>query len=80
MIFYCLPATLVFAIALHTLLQYAAASEIDRETWIWITAAALLWPVTLPSIIWKKCSALVAAYPAASPVRKSAFRTASSGL
>lgn len=59
MIFYVLPASFVFAIALHTLMQDATASKTDAATWVCFLLAAVLWPVTLPTITWKKCLALV---------------------
>ena len=57
MTLYFIPATLVFAIALQTLLQDADASKTDVETWVCFVVAALLWPLTLPAILYKKCSA-----------------------
>ncbi|MBD2257009.1 hypothetical protein [Pseudanabaena sp. FACHB-2040] len=54
MTLYLIPATLVFAIALRTLMRDVTASKADVETWICFTVAALLWPLTLPAILYKK--------------------------
>ncbi|HEY9763279.1 MAG TPA: hypothetical protein V6D07_12190 [Trichocoleus sp.] len=60
MLFYFTPATLVVAIALQTLMQSGASSKPDGETWMFILLAAVLWPVTLPSILWKKYTDMTA--------------------
>lgn len=54
MLFYFIPATLVIAIAVQTLVQNGDSLKADRETWMFILLAAVLWPATLPSILWKK--------------------------
>lgn len=69
MLFYFMPAALVFAIALQALMQDGAALKADSETWIFILLAAALWPMTLPSILWKKYTEMTAStqlFPASS--------------
>lgn len=63
MLLYCLPATLVFVIALRALLRDTLACRTDLETWMCFTLASLLWPITLPAILrikYQKYSGLVA--------------------
>ena len=54
MLFYFLPAGLVLAIAVHALLQDGTTPNHHLESWLFIILAALLWPVTLPSMLRKK--------------------------
>ncbi|HEY9887134.1 MAG TPA: hypothetical protein V6D02_01970 [Candidatus Obscuribacterales bacterium] len=51
---YALPALIVFAIALTSLLRDDSTPNTNLEFWLVTTLAAILWPITLPSMIRKK--------------------------
>jgi hypothetical protein len=50
-IFYFLPAGLVFAFCATKLIQDPSTKTSNVEIWLFITLAALLWPMTGPSIL-----------------------------
>jgi predicted permease len=49
-----LPATVVATVAAQALLQDPEASALNPAAWGFILVAALLWPLTLPSMLRKK--------------------------
>lgn len=53
-LYYVLPATLTFLIALYAFFKDAAASKASLLNWAFVIVAGLLWPITLPFIVWKK--------------------------
>jgi hypothetical protein len=55
MLFYLLPAGLVFAFCSNVLLAEHSNPK-DVESWLFILLASLLWPVCLPSILRKQYS------------------------
>lgn len=54
MLFYLLPAALVFGLLLQNWQQDPSTPMTDGESWGFILLASLLWPITLPSILYKK--------------------------
>jgi hypothetical protein len=52
--FYLVPASLVFAFCTTMLCLDTTASKVDSEAWVLVVLAALLWPITLPSILRKQ--------------------------
>ncbi|MBT9315593.1 hypothetical protein [Leptothoe spongobia] len=57
-LYYVLPATVTFLIALSAFFRDTAASKTSVLNWAFVIVAGLLWPITLPFIIWKKLSSL----------------------
>ncbi|MGD1855789.1 MAG: hypothetical protein ACFB2W_16235 [Leptolyngbyaceae cyanobacterium] len=53
-LYYVLPATVTFLIALSAFFRDTAASKKSVFNWVFVVVAALLWPLTLPFIVWKK--------------------------
>ncbi|WP_346290242.1 hypothetical protein [Sphaerothrix gracilis] len=54
MMFYFLPASFVFSVLLRGLVKDEAADKADMGLWLVIFLATVLWPITLPSILYKK--------------------------
>ncbi len=54
MMFYLLPATLVFGLTSNALFRDDSTPNDDAVSWLCIAAATTLWPITLPCIIRKK--------------------------
>ena len=57
-LYYALPATITFLIALYAFFKDADASKASILNWAFIVVAGLLWPLTLPFIVWKKLLSL----------------------
>ncbi len=57
-LYYVLPATLTFLIALYAFFKDADASKTSALNWAFVIVAGLLWPITLPFIVWKKLVSL----------------------
>lgn len=57
-LYYWLPATVTFLIALSAFFRDKAASKTSVLNWAFVIVAGLLWPVTLPFIVWKKLLSL----------------------
>lgn len=53
-LYYALPASITFLIALSAFFRDTAASKVSVLNWSFVVAAGLLWPITLPFMIWKK--------------------------
>ncbi len=51
---YVLPATITFLVALYAFFQDTTASKVSTLNWAFVLVTGLLWPITLPFIIWKK--------------------------
>ena len=54
MILYFLPASIVFAFCATRLVQDSTTETSNLGMWLFLTLAALLWPVTSPSILRKQ--------------------------
>ncbi len=54
MILYLLPASLVFTFCATKLIQDESTATSDLGMWAFLTLVALIWPVTLPSILRKQ--------------------------
>lgn len=54
MLLYALPGMLVVGIAFASLLRDSETPNNSWEFWTITLLAALLWPVTLPSMLWRK--------------------------
>lgn len=52
MFLYLLPAALTLALALEALRHDQETSLQERHAWVFIILITVLWPITLPSIIW----------------------------
>ncbi|MGD1952202.1 MAG: hypothetical protein ACFB14_21520 [Leptolyngbyaceae cyanobacterium] len=59
-LYYALPATLTFLIALYAFFKDTDASKTSVLNWAFIVVSGLLWPLTLPFIVWKKLLSLLA--------------------
>lgn len=57
-LYYVLPAVTAFLIALYAFFNDTAASKTSVLNWAFVIVTGLLWPITLPFIVWKKLSAL----------------------
>ncbi|MEM1252417.1 MAG: hypothetical protein AAGI69_08280 [Cyanobacteria bacterium P01_H01_bin.21] len=57
-LYYVLPATLTFLIALYAFFRDTNASKTSVLNWSFVFMSGLLWPLTLPFIVWKKLSSL----------------------
>lgn len=53
-LYYVLPATITFLVALYAFFKDTAASKTSVLNWSFVIVTGLLWPITLPFIIWKK--------------------------
>jgi hypothetical protein len=51
MVFYLIPAALVFSIALQAFLEDASTPKNHFDSWVLLVLAALLWPITFPAIV-----------------------------
>lgn len=60
MLFYTACAAFVFAIAFQSAVHHGQGLPSDAETWFFILLIALIWPLTLPSILLKKAQRAVA--------------------
>lgn len=56
--YYFLPAGAAWFIALWAFSQDDTAAKTSPLNWIFVLAVGLLWPVTLPAIIWKQLKGL----------------------
>lgn len=64
MIFYSLPALIVFLTCYDALLKDATTPNDSVEIWVFMGVAALIWPLTLPCILRKKIANWHAMYKA----------------
>lgn len=55
---YVVPAGVTFLIALYAFLRDAEASKSSVLNWSFLLVSGLLWPITLPFIVWKKLLSL----------------------
>ena len=53
-LYYVLPAVITFLIALYAFFKDTAASKTSVLNWSFVIVSGLLWPITLPFIVWKK--------------------------
>ncbi|MEO0866985.1 MAG: hypothetical protein AAFY17_00795 [Cyanobacteria bacterium J06642_11] len=51
---YVVPAGLTILIALYAFFKDAEASKSSALNWSFILIAGVLWPITLPFIVWKR--------------------------
>lgn len=56
LVYYGIPASVVFVVALSAFWLDAATPKNRPSDWAFIGLVALLWPVTAPFIVWKKVS------------------------
>lgn len=64
MLVYGLPAILVFLYGLQAFLGDRTTPNTHAQSWAFLVLMALLWPIALPSIIWKKAKGLGKTQPA----------------
>lgn len=57
--YYILPAITTFLIALFAFFKDTAASKTSVLNWVFVIVTGLLWPLTLPFILWKKLSSVL---------------------
>lgn len=57
-LYYVLPAAFTFLIALYAFFKDTEASKGSLLNWAFVIITGLLWPLTLPFIVWKKLSSL----------------------
>lgn len=57
-LYYVFPAAITFLVALYAFFQDNAASKRSGLNWAFVVVTGVLWPITLPFIIWKKLSSL----------------------
>lgn len=57
MVFYCVPALVVFLLTYDALLKDPTSPNDGVENWVFISIASLIWPLTLPCILRKKMMA-----------------------
>lgn len=55
---YVVPAAITVLIVLYAFFRDAEASKASFLNWAFVMVAGLLWPITLPFIIWKKLLSL----------------------
>lgn len=55
---YVLPAAITCLIALYAFLRDTDASKKSALNWAFVIVASLLWPITLPFIVWKRLLSL----------------------
>ncbi|MEO0394685.1 MAG: hypothetical protein AAF243_01710 [Cyanobacteria bacterium P01_A01_bin.137] len=53
-LYYVLPAVITFLIALYAFFKDAAAVKTSVLNWAFVIVTGLLWPITLPFIVWKR--------------------------
>ncbi len=58
-LYYILPAVATFLIAIYAFFKDTAASKTSVLNWVFVIVTGLLWPLTLPFILWKKLSAVL---------------------
>ncbi|MBE9066970.1 hypothetical protein IQ260_09915 [Leptolyngbya cf. ectocarpi LEGE 11479] len=51
---YVAPAAITFLIALYAFFKDAKASKASVLNWAFVITVGLLWPITLPFIVWKR--------------------------
>lgn len=51
---YVAPAAITFSIALYAFLKDVKASKASVLNWVFVITVGLLWPITLPFIVWKR--------------------------
>ena len=51
---YVVPAIVTFLIALYAFFKDAEADKTLGLNWAFVIVTGLLWPITLPFIVWKK--------------------------
>ena len=51
MVFYFIPAALVFLTALHAFLEDESTPKTHLDSWVMVVVASTLWPITLPAIM-----------------------------
>ncbi|NJN22117.1 MAG: hypothetical protein HC812_14200 [Leptolyngbya sp. RL_3_1] len=54
MFLYLLPAALTLGLALEALLQDQGTSLQEADAWFFLALITVLWPLTLPSMVWHK--------------------------
>ncbi len=52
------PPLLTFSIAFHAFIKDHSTPKTDLTSWIMLMLILVLWPITLPRILWKKYSQL----------------------
>ena len=57
-LYYVLPAAITFLIALLAFFRDTDASKTSVLNWSFVVVSGLLWPLTLPFIVWKRRLAL----------------------
>lgn len=57
-LYYVLPAAVTLLIALYAFFKDDAASKTSGLNWAFVVVTGVLWPITLPFIIWKRLSSL----------------------
>ena len=57
-LYYVLPAAITCLIALYAFFKDTDASKTSVLNWAFVIVTGLLWPVTLPFIVWKKLLSL----------------------
>ncbi|NEP58971.1 MAG: hypothetical protein F6K31_18445 [Symploca sp. SIO2G7] len=55
---YVVPAAITFLITLYAFLKDTNAPKNNGLNWAFVIVTGLLWPITLPFIIWKRLSSL----------------------
>ena len=55
---YVVPAVVTFLIALYAFFKDAEASKGSVLNWAFVVVTGLLWPLTLPFIVWKRLASL----------------------
>lgn len=55
---YVAPAAITFLIALYAFYRDVKASKTSVLNWAFVIAVGLLWPITLPFIVWKRLLSL----------------------
>lgn len=58
-LYYAIPALITFLIAMYAFFRDRAASKASVLNWVFVVVTGLLWPITLPFILWKKLSLLL---------------------
>ena len=57
-LYYVLPAAITCLIALYAFWKDTDSSKTSVLNWAFVIVAGLLWPITLPFIVWKKLLSL----------------------
>ena len=61
LVYYGIPAGIVFCVVLSAYLRDTATPKNRPFDWFFIVVVTLLWPVTAPSMVWKKVTTLLKA-------------------